>query len=96
MQELARRISCEQRKETRAILVGKGGLCPSSLVLPSPFREPNILTRITSPCVAGPPGCGKGTQSPYLKKEYCVCHLATGDMLRAAVAAGTAMGKAVR
>ena len=42
---------------------------------------------------AGPPGCGKGTQSPFIKKEYCVCHLATGDMLRAAVAAGTELGK---
>ena len=41
----------------------------------------------------GPPGCGKGTQSPKLVEEYCVCHLATGDMLRAAVSAGTAMGQ---
>lgn len=38
-------------------------------------------------------GCGKGTQSPKLVDEFCVCHLATGDMLRAAVAAGTEMGK---
>lgn len=38
-------------------------------------------------------GCGKGTQSPRLVDEYCVCHLATGDMLRAAVSAGTEMGK---
>ncbi|KAJ7560534.1 hypothetical protein O6H91_04G133900 [Diphasiastrum complanatum] len=30
----------------------------------------------------GPPGCGKGTQSPILKEEHCLCHLATGDMLR--------------
>ncbi|KAK9807236.1 hypothetical protein WJX73_000611 [Symbiochloris irregularis] len=43
--------------------------------------------------LVGPPGCGKGTQSPQLKKEHCLCHLATGDMLRAAVAAGTPMGK---
>ena len=40
----------------------------------------------------GPPGSGKGTQSPYLKKEHCLCHLATGDMLRAAVAAKTPTG----
>jgi adenylate kinase len=43
--------------------------------------------------LVGPPGCGKGTQSPKLVEEYCVCHLATGDMLRAAVSAGTAMGQ---
>ncbi|KDO21737.1 adenylate kinase B [Saprolegnia parasitica CBS 223.65] len=41
----------------------------------------------------GPPGCGKGTQSPIIKDEYCLCHLATGDMLRAAVRDGTDMGK---
>ncbi|EXC21914.1 Adenylate kinase B [Morus notabilis] len=35
----------------------------------------------------GPPGSGKGAQSPIIKEEYCLCHLATGDMLRAAVAA---------
>lgn len=41
---------------------------------------------------AGPPGSGKGTQSPIIKDEYCLCHLATGDMLRAAVAAKTPLG----
>ncbi|KAK2080876.1 hypothetical protein QBZ16_000730 [Prototheca wickerhamii] len=40
----------------------------------------------------GPPGCGKGTQSPAIKNENCLCHLATGDMLRAAVAAQTPLG----
>ncbi|KAJ7537085.1 hypothetical protein O6H91_12G096700 [Diphasiastrum complanatum] len=40
----------------------------------------------------GPPGSGKGTQSPTIKEEYCLCHLATGDMLRAAVAAKTPLG----
>ena len=42
--------------------------------------------------MAGPPGSGKGTQSPIIKDEYCLCHLATGDMLRAAVAAKTPLG----
>eukprot|EP00842_Homolaphlyctis_polyrhiza_P002461 jgi/Hompol1/3215/HPOL_001533-RA len=37
----------------------------------------------------GPPGAGKGTQAPRIKDTYCVCHLATGDMLREAVRAGT-------
>eukprot|EP00798_Chlamydomonas_sp_ICE-L_P024225 gene24225-9824_t len=40
----------------------------------------------------GPPGCGKGTQSPAIKDATCTCHLATGDMLRAAVAAKSALG----
>ncbi len=41
----------------------------------------------------GPPGSGKGTQAPGAARENCLCHLATGDMLRAAVKAGTEMGK---
>ncbi|KAF5183640.1 adenylate kinase [Thalictrum thalictroides] len=36
--------------------------------------------------LVGPPGSGKGTQSSMIKDEYCLCHLATGDMLRAAKA----------
>jgi adenylate kinase len=46
--------------------------------------------------VVGPPGCGKGTQSPKIVEDFCVCHLATGDMLRAAVSAGSEMGKAAK
>ncbi|CAD5179685.1 unnamed protein product [Musa acuminata subsp. malaccensis] len=40
----------------------------------------------------GPPRSGKGTRSRIIKDEYCLCHLATGDMLRAAVAAKTPLG----
>lgn len=41
----------------------------------------------------GPPGSGKGTQSPRLVEDYGICHLATGDLLRAAIAKGTELGK---
>lgn len=35
---------------------------------------------------------GKGTQAPRIAETYCVCHLATGDMLREQVAKKTALG----
>jgi len=42
--------------------------------------------------LVGPPGSGKGTQAPRIAETYCVCHLATGDMLREQVAKKTALG----
>jgi len=51
-------------------------------------EEPKSLRMI----LIGPPGAGKGTQAPLIKEKFSVCHLATGDMLRAAVAAKTPLG----
>ncbi len=41
----------------------------------------------------GPPGGGKGTQAERLAEHFGVAHLSTGDMLRAAIAEGTELGR---
>ena len=44
----------------------------------------------------GPQGAGKGTQGKLIAAEYGVPHIATGDMLRAAMADGTELGRRVK
>jgi adenylate kinase len=43
----------------------------------------------------GPQGSGKGTQAKRIGADYGLAHIATGDMLRAAIAAGTDLGRRV-
>jgi len=52
---------------------------------PSPAQQLRLI-------LVGPPGAGKGTQAPKIRGRFCVCHLATGDMLREQVVKKTTLG----
>ena len=40
----------------------------------------------------GPPGAGKGTHAVAIREKYNLCHISTGELLRAEIAAGTELG----
>jgi len=63
---------------------------------PVPLSDPYSPAHGIRAVLLGPPGSGKGTQSPRLKAAYNVCHLATGDLLRAEIGSGSALGTEIK
>ena len=57
------------------------------------FRESGLGLHVV---FTGAPGCGKGTQARILKEKVAICHLSTGEMLRAEAAKGTPLGLEIK
>jgi hypothetical protein len=78
-------------QQLRTILVGPPGAgahsVPSCLLPYSLIHRNDALFFFFSFACAG-----KGTQAPRIRDEFCVCHLATGDMLREQVSKKTSLG----
>ena len=60
----------------------------------SPTRRASRHARVNLIFI-GPPGSGKGTQAVRIAQRYGIPHISTGDILRAAVKAGTPLGRKV-
>ncbi len=61
------------------------------LAHPNPIEERRVRL-----ILLGAPGAGKGTQAAFICKRYGIPPISTGDMLRAAVKAGTPLGQAAK
>ncbi len=60
------------------------------------MRRLHIYIVMINIVLFGKPGAGKGTQAEFLKEKYNLVHLSTGDIFRANMSAGTALGKMAR
>ncbi|TQD76178.1 hypothetical protein C1H46_038294 [Malus baccata] len=66
---------------------------PSVDLMTELLRRTNCSTKADKRLILiGPPGSRKGTQSPIIKDDYYLCHVATGDMLRAVVSTKIPLG----
>jgi adenylate kinase len=84
-----KRVTLESKRNDAAIERGHTG----GAAIPARSEKDSTKTAPPKLIIAGAPASGKGTQCELIKQKYGVVHLSTGDMLRAAVAAGTDVGK---
>ncbi|MCJ1368398.1 adenylate kinase [Acarospora aff. strigata] len=72
----------------RLVLMGPPGAGTTASIAPRVWAPSEFVDNPANTRLAG-----KGTQAPRIKDKYCVCHLATGDMLRSQVAKKTSLGR---
>lgn len=80
------------------LLTSFGTICDYQIGCGRSIRIPTFAARfkrihMLNIVLFGPPGSGKGTQSENLIKRYDLVHLSTGDIFRANIGGGTALGK---
>ncbi|XP_030756021.1 adenylate kinase [Sitophilus oryzae] len=62
----------------------------------APLPEGGSSEKGVKAVLLGPPGSGKGTMAAWLKDKFCLCHLSTGDMLRAEISSGSELGSKLK
>nr|ACO14584.1 Adenylate kinase isoenzyme 2, mitochondrial [Caligus clemensi] len=67
-------------------------MAPTTALHPESIAESPEVRMV----LLGPPGSGKGTQSPKLKEFFNICHLSTGDLLRHEVRNKTPLGHQIK